>query len=165
MTSPVQKATELTLQTSWHLYWHARDNKSWDLASYKEKATITNVAEFWRIYNNLRTVAFDMFFLMRANHPPLWEAPNNVHGGALSFRIHNKEVDNFWLIASLLLIGETICSCPEEIVGLSVSPKLKNTTIRIWYRDEKRLDAITKSLHHELLRISDDYIVRKHSDQ
>lgn len=156
-------STEMELETPWILYWHARDNKEWTLDSYQKKSTIKTVEDFWRLYNNLRTVAFDMFFLMRADHPPLWEAPNNIKGGALSFRIHNKEVDNFWLIGSLLLVGETICTHPEEVVGISVSPKLKNTTIRIWYRDQDKLNLITDSLHPELLRISNDYIVRQHA--
>lgn len=155
--------SDQVLEDTWVLYWHSRDNKEWNLESYQKKYTIKTVFDFWRLYNNLRTVAFDMFFLMREDHPPLWEAPNNVNGGALSFRIHNKEVDNFWLIASLLLIGETICESPEEVVGLSVSPKLKNTTIRIWYGNNDNLESVTNSLHPELLRISNDYIIRKHS--
>jgi hypothetical protein len=99
---------------------------------------------------------------MREGHPPLWEDKSNINGGGLSFKIHNKEVDNFWLIASMLLIGESICDHPEEVVGISVSPKTRNTTIRIWYRDQSKLDLVTESLHPALLRISNDFIIREH---
>jgi len=150
------------LNSSWNLYWHPRDSTEWSLSAYQKKYQIQTISKFWCLYNNLRTVANDMFFLMRDGHPPLWEDPTNINGGALSFRIHNKDVDNFWLIASMLLIGETVCDCPEEIVGLSVSPKLRNTTIRVWYRDTTKLPTITNSLHPELKRISNDYIIRNH---
>jgi hypothetical protein len=122
------------------------------------------VEDFWTFYNNLRTVAFDMFFLMREGHPPSWEHESNIRGGGLSFRVPNKDIDNMWLITSMLLIGETICQCPEEVVGLSVSPKSKNTTIRVWYRNQDRLRDIEHSLHKDLLTISSDYLVRCHAD-
>jgi len=154
----------LNFNSNWILYWHPRDSTEWSINSYQEKYRIQSVPKFWALYNNLRSVAYDMFFLMREGHPPLWEDPKNIHGGALSYRINNKDVDNFWLIASMLLVGETICNHPAELIGLSVSPKLRNTTIRLWYRDINQVQPIIDSLHPELNRISNDFIIRHHQE-
>ena len=154
---------DLPLAFNWRFYWHDRNDTDWSLQSYQQKAEFSTVPGFWRLYNHMRTVVYDMFFLMREGHAPIWEDPANVHGGALSFRIHNKDVDNFFLTASALLVGETICACPREIVGISVSPKVKQPTIRLWYRDHKKLKDLTSSLNRELLALSDDYIIRKHA--
>jgi len=160
----MSNGTVLPLHDIWTLYWHPRSCQDWSLESYSRKAELRTVPDFWKLYNNFRTVAHDMFFLMRQGHPPLWEDAKNIKGGALSFKIHNKEVDNFWLVASMLLVGESICQCPEELTGISVSPKLQNPTIRVWFRDPAKLDQIQRTLHPELLRISSDFIVRHHSE-
>lgn len=152
------------LNSKWVLYFHDKNNKDWSLKSYEVKYSFSTVEEMWSLFNSMHSVSQDMFFLMRDGHPPLWEDPMNINGGALSFKIYNKNVDTFWLTACLLMVGETICDDSTQIVGISGSPKLKNQTVRIWYKDATKLESIEKTLNQELLKLSDSYIVRHHSE-
>ena len=47
----------------------------------------------------------------------------------------DRNLLNFWTDMCMLLIGETICQSSNGILGISVSPKKTNGTIRIWLSD------------------------------
>lgn len=157
----------------WLLYWHDKNDHDWSLKSYKKKGHFRTVADFYSFYNNLRSVAEDMLFLMRAEYPPLWEDPQNINGGALCFKIYKKDADNFWLTASEALVGETVCDFPDEIVGLSISPKGSNQTVRLWFRQSSKLPNVEKTLNPVFQKLFEKsnsnhndghYIIRHHRD-
>lgn len=120
------------LENTWILWYHnGKDN--WTMDSYQKIYEFSTVEDFWRLYNNIPSVVNNMFFLMKKGHPPIWEVPQNIDGGSWSYKFAKKKADSFWLKFSLYMIGETIMTQPtEDIIGLSVSPKVWNVTIRIW---------------------------------
>lgn len=140
---------DLPLNSKWSLYFHEAFNNDWGKDSYKLVYTISTVKEFWRLINNLPKFQIYFLFFMRESHSPIWESKENDGSGWI-YKIPKKNdytrfnltssADNqvqpygFTLFVDLLLyvIGETICDNPERIIGISISPKKEETTIRIW---------------------------------
>ena len=76
------------------------------------------------------------FFIIQDGIMPRWEDKNNIKGGVLTLKISKKKIDEIWvnLIASLL--GETLTEEEEDmkyINGVSISPKINNVIIKIWF--------------------------------
>lgn len=126
------------LQNTWILWYHEPDSKDWSLESYKKIYEFDTIEDFWRLYNNLPSIVNSMFFLMKKGHPPIWEVPQNINGGAWLYKFPKKMADSFWLKFSCYLIGETIANCTDDIIGISISPKVFNVTIRIWNCNSKK---------------------------
>lgn len=133
------------LNDTWILWYHDTENSDWSKKSYKKVMEIDSIEAFWGVYNQLPSVINGMWFLMRAQNNgvpiyPMWEDPACVMGGAWLFKIHKSLADNAWLDLSQYMIGESICSDSEQIMGLSISPKKHYVTIRVWNRDKNNLD-------------------------
>ncbi len=123
--------TEHKLENTWVL-WHHKDGDDWTIDSYEKLYEFDTIENFWRLYNNLPSIVNNYFFLMKKGHPPIWEVPQNINGGSWLFKIPKKMADMYWLKFSCYLIGETIADNTDHIIGLSMSPKVSNVTIRIW---------------------------------
>ena len=84
------------------------------------------------LYNNLTNLYNGMYYLMRQNYPPIWDHPLTIGGAGWTFRVDKKHAPEFWEKISCYCVGETICENSENIKGISISPKVRNVTIRIW---------------------------------
>lgn len=127
------------LANTWILWYHDPDDTNWSLASYKKIYEFNTIEDFWRLYNNLPSIANTMFFLMKKGHPPIWEVPQNINGGAWLYRFPKKMADCYWTKFSMYLIGETFMNDTQDIIGISISPKIFNVTIRIWNCNSERI--------------------------
>ena len=131
------------LNSKWVLWRHSLTSKDWTLKGYDKIAEFNTVEDFWMVYNDLPSVIFDMWFLMRQDITPRWEDDINKEGGAFKFRIHESKVDNIWLQLSSYLVSEMMCNTPadaELISGISISPKRnKFATISVWNLDKTRI--------------------------
>jgi hypothetical protein len=127
------------LANTWILWYHDPDDTNWSLASYKKIYEFNTIEDFWRLYNNLPSIANSMFFLMKKGHPPIWEVPQNINGGAWLYRFPKKMADCYWTKFSMYLIGETLMTDTQDIIGISISPKIFNVTIRIWNCNSERI--------------------------
>lgn len=137
--SPVLDIDEIEkkkLKNTWVLWYHDSSD-DWTLESYQKVAEFDNVADFWRLFNNLYSIVTSMFFLMKKGHRPIWDVPENIKGGAWLFKFPKKMADCYWLKMSCYLIGETIANDTDHIIGLSLSPKIYNVTIRVWNDDSE----------------------------
>lgn len=101
--------------------------------------TIINVADFWKFSNNFHQINYMdyQFFLMKNDILPIWEAPENRNGGAISVRVSvsNPNLLNIWEDACLLTINGQICvnsNDINDINGLSFNLKNNLTVIKIW---------------------------------
>lgn len=126
-------------------FWHHNDNDQWDRDSYRKILEFGTVEDFWGLYNYIPSVVNGMFFLMRKQRnghliAPSWEDPVNRNGGSWSFKVYKVDADNAWLGLSMYLIGETLCSDPLDLVGISISPKKQFVTIRVWNIDSNKKD-------------------------
>ena len=123
------------LNSFWTLWYHALDEKKWDLSSYQKLAIIKSREEFWSVFNNLN-MKTGMLFLMRKNIPPLWESSENINGGAWSFMVSsNKPIENIFYHLASGILGESIIDKPthmNQINGLSITPKSDSFILKIW---------------------------------
>ena len=150
---PKTSTEQHRLNDNWVLWFHEMNSEDWTVESYKKLAEISTIEEFWSVYNHIPSVINGMWFLMRKEHNdkpiyPLWEDPTVIDGGAWLFKIHKIQADNVWLDLSLLLIGETICDNPLEIMGLSISPKKYYVTIRVWNRDKNVVSKFLEKIEN-----------------
>lgn len=119
------------LQNTWVLWYH--DGKSdWTMDCYQKIHEFDTVEGFWQLYNNIPSIVNSMFFLMKKGHPPIWDVPQNIRGGSWLYKFPKKIADSYWLRFSCYLIGETIMEDTTNIIGISISPKVYNVTIRVW---------------------------------
>lgn len=130
------------LMNTWILWYHEAESTDWSLESYKKIYEFNTVEDFLRLYNNLPSIVNTMFFLMKKGHPPIWEVPQNINGGSWLYKFPKKMADCFWTKFSIYLIGETLMADTSNIIGLSISPKVYNVTIRIWNSDSDKCKEI-----------------------
>ena len=79
---------------------------------------------------------------MRSEYPPIREDPSNINGGSFTNRYSINESQYHFTINSALLIGENFS---PYINGVSVSPKTKNSIIRLWTTKIINNEEILKS--------------------
>jgi len=128
-------ATNHLLNCSWTLYYHDFDNIDWTINGYKKLLNIDSVEDYSIMMNLINDWNNGLYYLMRDPHPPIWEDPLNINGGGWTFKILKQNVSSLFYNITAHAIGETICNTLDNsmnIVGVSISPKTKFTTIRVW---------------------------------
>lgn len=129
------------LQDTWVIWSHEIKGSTandWTIKGYDQLIKFNTIEDFWIIYNNLTDITGKMYYLMRDGYVPLWDSDENINGGAWTFKIDKKQLANFWRDLSCYCIGETICERSEKIVGLSLSPKIRYATVRVWTADTSK---------------------------
>ena len=130
---------EHKLVNCWTLWQHDPYNSNWDISSYNILYHITDLHQFWTIYNlmNIECLKYNMLFLMKQDIEPLWESESNINGGYISIKVVNKSIYDIWLELSMGLIGEYIFinkTNIENINGISISPKKGFCILKIWLK-------------------------------
>lgn len=121
------------LNDSWICWFHDVNNEQWTLNSYNQLMTCQTVQDFWILENNIRDrLCKGMYYFMRVGYPPIWDHPKNINGCGWTFKIDKKYATKFWENLLCFCIGETSTSKPTDIIGVSISPKLKFVTVRVW---------------------------------
>jgi hypothetical protein len=69
---------------------------------------------------------------MRQGYPPIWDHEKNAEGGGWTFKIDKKYANEFWEKLSCFCVGEKASTRPENVIGVSISPKIRFVTIRLW---------------------------------
>jgi hypothetical protein len=128
---------EHKLHTPWVLWYHDIQSRDWSLDGYQQLVTINTIEDFHRMIHSLYEIENNMYYLMRQGIPPLWDDSINIDGGAWTFKVNKKDISEFWTKLAIMIIGETICAQSEKIVGISISPKLKFATVRVWTSSSK----------------------------
>jgi hypothetical protein len=127
----------MNFHSKWTLYFHSPVDQDWTIDSYKKIGVIENPSDYWKIMNELEGECIEggMFFLMRGDLPPLWEAEENVKGGSLCFKIYKKFVNRVWIDLSIYLITHELMKNKElshHLTGLTISPKKTFCIIKLW---------------------------------
>jgi len=74
-------------------------------------------------------LSIGMFYTMNTKYIPLWDDPKNVNGGAFTNKVDmNRGFEIYKYLSALLFNGKL----PSGTVGVSISPKIKNSVVRIW---------------------------------
>ena len=135
--------TNFPLSCKWVLWYHPVDETGWTKDTYQKISEIENLVDFFKIYNNFQSFNKGMFFLMRDRIFPQWEDECNIEGGYWSFKIPKQVSDKAWFDLSATCLGESLTKDKNDmynINGISYSPKINNTIIKILNRDANKND-------------------------
>jgi translation initiation factor 4E len=125
------------LPRTYTLWYHNPNEDNWKTDSYHEILSFQTVEEFWIMTKHIKPhmIEFGMFFLMQDGVAPVWEDPQNINGGVLSWKVENKIAFKYWtetvihFISNNLLINQDTNSI---INGVCISPKRNFNIIKIW---------------------------------
>jgi len=123
------------LNDKWICLFHDVNNENWNISSYQQLIILDTIEDFLILCNNIKNINNGMYYLMRQGFPPIWDHEKNIDGGGWTFRVDKKLAHEFWEKLACYCIGETICKDPENIIGISISPKVRFVTIRIWTKN------------------------------
>lgn len=123
------------LNDTWVLWYHDTKESDWTINGYEKLFEFDTVEDFWILYNSLVDITSNMYYLMRKGYPPIWDDPKNKEGSGWTFKVDKRNLTKFWEDMSCFCVGETICSQSENIIGLSISPKIRFATVRVWTSD------------------------------
>jgi len=142
-----------SLHTPWTLWYHDIDEKEWTKDTYRRISDIYSLEDFWNLYNKIETFNKGMFFLMRKDIFPQWEDESNINGGYWSYKIPKRISNQAWIDLSSACIGELLMSDINEwdnINGISYSPKINNSVIKILNRYSTKNDKkyLSKVIDH-----------------
>jgi hypothetical protein len=141
-----------TFNNKWTL-WNHIDKDNWTLSGFNKIYTISNMSDFWKLYNNFNKIDIynNQLFLMKNDIPPLWEDTNNINGGCWSYKVSDNNVLEMWEMLSTYLVCETLnTNNLDEILGLSISSKKNNNfIIKIWNKNSKYNSL--KYIHENIL--------------
>ena len=132
------------LNTNWILWYHPLDEPNWTKDTYIKLTEISTLEKFFKTYNSFSSFNKGMFFLMRKDIFPQWEDESNINGGYWSFKIPKNISDDAWKNLSIACIGESLtknCKDMQNINGISFSPKINNSIIKILNRDSTKSDS------------------------
>ena len=131
------------LSNRWILWYHDITDESWELSSYKKLYHINTLEDYFLVQNTIPTFTSGMFILMKEQYSPRREDADHARGGFWTFRLPKKNANAVWEEVIGRAIGNTLTNRLEdsnEIVGISISPKINNVIIKIWNRDTNRSD-------------------------
>ncbi len=155
-------------QTAWVLWYFDPRNKDWNLSNYKKIADLSTPQQFWTILNAIPKEAIECgyFFFMKKGFRPIWEVPENEHGGSWSKKVSTKEVYDIAIDLMVYCMASSdgiMVSRPETLVGFSTSPKGDFNIVKIW----NTTTAVSSSkiyLNHAIphFAITDDVVYTAH---
>ena len=129
------------LSNKWTIWFHHINDSNWNEDSYTKIKDITSIKDYYEVITYLDNINAGMFFFMKDCIFPRWEDINNMDGGFWSFRVLKADANNVWKTLLAYTVGNTLTNKLEdmdEINGLSISPKINNSIIKIWTKDASK---------------------------
>jgi len=137
---------DFPLNDTWVLWFHSITETSFSNNTYRKVAEVSTIKEFYELFNCFETFNKGMFYLMRKGIFPKWEDTKNIKGGYFSYKISKQISEKVFRELCCSCIGECLTKKFENmktINGVSYSPKINNTIIKILNNDasmgDKRL--------------------------
>jgi hypothetical protein len=121
---------EFTFESKWNLFYHAVDDKSFELDSFKLIYTIGCLDDIFKLIETIPTFQSGMFFLIREGISPVLES---TKGGMWTYRVSKKVIDDIFEKIMYLITTNSLTKDPKsaiDIYGISISPKLSNCVIK-----------------------------------
>lgn len=123
------------LSSSWTVYYHTFVGDDWSIESYNKLCTFNTIEDYWKFMNNLPVLSNGMFFIMRGDILPIWEDKMNKDGGAWTLFVSNNQIEPYLVNISAYMVNEKLINLPNEINGISITPKHKSFSIKIWNKN------------------------------
>ena len=130
----MSQAVQHRLDSRW-VYWaHSLKETDWTITGYHSLGTFGTVEEMISLHEAIPKSLMSncMFFIMKEGIAPIWEDPANIDGGSLSYKVKSAVVPKVWEKLLFLMAGNTLTSCPDNVNGISVSPKRSFSIVKIW---------------------------------
>ena len=122
------------LKNEYTLWYHNPNDTHWSQDSYHQILTFTNLQEFWVLdyYISKNMIEDGMFFVMRGDVLPIWEAKENMDGGYISWKIDKKSAYSYWIDTIGFMVTNGLM-LDDIINGISISPKKNFNIIKLWF--------------------------------
>lgn len=124
----------IILKNKWTIFFHDYMDTNWSRESYEKLVEITNVVDFWTVFNIIKDkLSLGMFFFMKNNIFPKWDDNENTKMSYVSIKILKTNASNFMENILISLLNETLyIDKPDMINGISISPKKNFCICKIW---------------------------------
>lgn len=144
----------IKLPHKYSIWIHDLHGKKWGIDSYKKIYDITNVADFWKVFNNFSKLGLKHmhFFIMKDDIEPTWEHVENRNGGLVSYKIEIDQSAEVWETLACRMVCETLGLLENDINGISFSPKNNWGIIKIW----------NKNFNEDVSQVIDNDIIHKY---
>jgi translation initiation factor 4E len=120
---------------SWILWYHDPENNDYSLNGYVRIAELTTPQQFWTVVDTIPQDAWEcgMFFFMREGIKPLWDSPENEHGGSWSKKVDIANIRTIFVDLMVHCVtNELLVKRKECLAGITVSPKGQFSIIKVW---------------------------------
>lgn len=132
----------------YNLWFHSFDSSDWTINGYQLIQSIKTIEQFWVTINNLNLTT-GIFFFIKDGYLPVWENTNSIF---YTTKIDiNNGTDLFIYIAGLLFT-ENLEN--DNVYGVSVSPKIKFSIIRLWSTTQIESIKSSKLFNFDNFKIS-----------
>jgi hypothetical protein len=150
----------LTIQMNnkWNLWYHSLNDNNWSIDSYHLISSIVTIEDLIYIIKNIKNINNGLYFIMKAGISPIYEDKHNINGGYWSFRINKKFIFNKWIdiIYYMVIINFNNDDIYKDINGISLSPKVNNSIIKIWNNNFEKYNK--DDINKLILNINDEEI-------
>jgi hypothetical protein len=145
VSTKTKNRESIPLKNTYVLWCHEITCKDWSLEGYTKLCSITNVSEFWKLFNNLNKLGYRVnnFFLMKDDIDPTWEHEKNRDGGICSLKAEINESLNIYEELCCYMICDILSNNPDDINGVSFCPKNNWGIIKIWNGDKSNDLSVT----------------------
>lgn len=132
------------LGLSYNLWYHNPDDLDWSPESYNEILNFNTIEEFWILDKFIRKdmVENGMFYVMKDGILPLWEDPQNIKGGCVSWKIERNNSYKYWIDIVGHFLMKDLGNYTDKVNGVSVSPKKNACIIKLWFSEEIDINKI-----------------------
>jgi hypothetical protein len=140
----VNMGNSAQLNNKWNVSLHNVNKTDWTLESYDDVYSMSNIGEFWRLFNNFPSLdkMNNHVFIMRDGITPIWEDVNNRKGGICSIKMEflnkggiNDMGSEIMTCICALLVNESLVRNNMCVNGISYSIKNRSIIIKLWVKD------------------------------
>lgn len=135
---------DYTFKDKWKIWCHALKDTNWNIDSYNQIYDINNIFDYSIVKEEINKTYYQntMFFFMRNDILPIWEAPENKNGSTLSFKITKNIKNNIdELLYNIFKEYIYIEESKSLINGVSISPKKEFVIVKLW--SEKKINKLS----------------------
>ena len=168
MTSTITESTPFS--HTWVLWYFDPRNKDWSLSNYKKIADISTAQQLWTITAAIPREAWECgyFFFMKRGFRPIWEVPENEHGGSWSKKIPTCDMYDIavdLIVQSIAAEDNIMLAKQDAYVGFSTSPKGEFNIVKLWTASVMPGSAKTYLNSGMKMTITDDVVYTAHKSR
>lgn len=130
------------LLSEWSFWYHPTKTEDWSKESYIFIHRVNTAEALWGMLKQITMehLLHGMYFLMRGDVFPDWTVEELSDGGYWSLKINHHDALETWYKWISYMVAEKVCNTHKgsfQIQGLSFSPKLNNSIIKLWNDDSR----------------------------